>query len=387
MRKVAKNPRISGAIFIPGSKSYANRALIRASIKKNQCIIKNIPRARDTLNLIRCLKQIGLDIKEGDDNIVIFNSFPECEIPSSLPVKLKTGDGGTTNRFLIPLLALGKNEYQLYPEGRMLERPMGEFEKYFDSFERKEDHFKIQGPMPRKSVQIDCSFTTQVASAFALAGHDVQTFNSTTVTPSSYLLMTEGVMQNFKHEYYVMADWSSAAFPLVFAALTGEVQIRSFQEIDSNQADGLIMRVLEQVGVQYQFSPQGLIVKKKLQCPFQLDCRYSLDLFPALVFLASYLDGESTLTGLDNLKYKESDRLSECIWLLDIFDVPHKLEQGKLTIRGKRPDNKSRSIRTAEDHRLVMAAYLFLRLNGGGTLAHSVQVAKSFPEFFDVMER
>ena len=384
MKTIAKNSNIRGTISVPGSKSYANRVLIWASVKKNKCIIKNVPLAKDTVNLIRCLKQVGLDIKEGDDHIVVFNSFPECERSSTSPIKLRTGDGGTTNRFLIPLLAMGKNEYHLYPEGRMIERPMGEFDKYFDSYECRSDHFKIQGPRTPGPVQIDCSLTSQVASAFVLANYDVQVSN---FSSSSYLLMTEDVVRNFHSEYHIAADWSCAAFPLVFAALAGEIQIRNFTEADSLQADGLIMRVLEHVGVEYQFSSDGLAVKKNLTCPFQLDCRYSLDLFPALVFLASYLDGESTLSGLDNLKYKESDRLVECISLLEVFDVPHRLEKGRLIIQGRRPDDKARNVTTAKDHRLVMAAYLFLRLNGGGTLAHADQVAKSFPEFFDVMEK
>ena len=372
------------SIVIPPSKSYANRALIRASIKKNSCRITNLPQARDTLFLMQCLEHVGLEIHKGKGEIEVVNSFPECEKPSPTPVKLNTGDGGTTNRFLLPFLALGKNEYHLYPQGRMMERPMGELGRNCDGLSKRHDHFKIQGPWPPRAIQVDCSFTTQIASAFLLSDYDVQVFNL--AGPSAYLRMTHEVILNFDNEYDVRPDWSCASFPLVLAALKGRAHVSNLKEKDPNQADSALLTVLEQVGAFSQLSSDGLTVKGHLKRPFQFDCRQAPDLFPALTFLASYLDGESTLSGLSNLKEKESDRLEECRKLLEVFGVSHRLERDSLAIWGRQPDKKIRALSTAKDHRIVMAAYLFLRFNGGGTLDHSGEVVKSFPEFFYIME-
>lgn len=384
MRAITRNPRIQKSIFIPSSKSYSNRALIRASIKKNNCIIKNLSSARDTLYLTQCLSHIGLEIREGKGQIEVVNSFPECEIPSPIPVRLHTGDGGTTNRFLISLLALGRNEYHLYPQGEIMRRPMDELQKHCDCLVKHQDYFKIQGPQAKKAIQVDCSTTTQVASAFSLLDYDVQVLNLK--GPSAYLDMAQEVIQNFDSEYNVKADWSSAAFPLALAALNGRVHINNLKERDTYQADSSLLNVLEQIGAQYQFSSDGLTVESYLKYPFQFDCHHAPDLFPALTFLASYLNGESTLTGLSYLRQKESDRPAECKKLLEAFGISYRLEQDSLLIQGKQPDEKVKSISTARDHRIIMTAYLFLRFNGGGTLNHAHEVAKSFPEFFNIME-
>ena len=386
MRPVVRNRQIQKEIRIAGSKSYANRALIQASLKKHECIIKNVPQARDTLNLRRCLQEIGLKIIEQGDQLKVVNSFPLCETPSEKPIKLHTGDGGTTNRFLVSLLTLGKNEYHLYPAGQMITRPMREFQKYLEGFEVKEDHFRIcgsRGIHNKKFSCIDLSRTTQIASSLMLV-HGIA-ISPDDVRPSPYLRMTEEVVRNFDQEYYIRADWSSAAFPLAFAALAGEVRIKNITTIDSNQGDSQILKVLEQIGAKCELSSTGLVVKKHLKRPFHWDCRHCPDIFPVLTFLAAHLGGESTLCGLGNLKYKESDRLAECVHLLKIFGVSHRQEGDFLTIQGKPSDNRERSIVTARDHRLVMTAYLYLRLNGGGQLGHSEEVAKSFPLFFEMI--
>ena len=382
MKVVAKNSDIQKSILIPGSKSYANRALIRASVKEEPCLIKNVPRARDTRYLIQCLKDVGLDIREQGHKLEVTNSFPRCEKKSPAPIPLQTGDGGTTNRFLIPLLALGTNRYHLLPDGKIMQRP-------FDPLpvlEMGADHFKIQGPWPSDTVQVDCSRTTQMASALMLVGHDVQIANPEQIASLPYLEMTRNVMENFSREYTVGPDWSSAAFPSVFAAIAGSVCLENIKEPDPHQADSALLEVLQQVGARCSFSDRGLEISAQDKCPFHYDCKNSPDLFPALTFLASYLEGTSTLTGFDNIKLKESDRLSECLHLLDSFGVSYRLGGDELAIEGGKPIKQVKNITTAKDHRIVMVAYLFLRFNAGGTLLHPEEVAKSFPEFFAIME-
>ncbi|MCY4644629.1 MAG: hypothetical protein OXB88_08440 [Bacteriovoracales bacterium] len=383
IKRIERNPIFQKAISIPGSKSYANRALILAALSKDPCHIKGLPKALDTLDLIACLKRIGLQIHEGKDGLTIDRSFPSCETPSKTPIRLDSGEGGTTNRFLIPLLALGQNEYLLYPDPQVMKRPMDEFQRHIKSFEKKNDHFRIKGPQSSHSLKLGRSPTTQIASAFSLVGYDVQIPPSLPSLP--YFLMTQEMVRLFDKEFCVPPDWSSAAFPLAFAALAGSVQIENIKAQDPLQADSALLGVLDQVGCDYEWNSKGLHIKKALKRPFVFDCTHSPDLFPALSFLASYLDGESSITGLQNLKYKESDRLEEGIKLLSIFGIPYHLEGHTLRILGQKPDQRARSVTTAKDHRLVMTAYLFLRLNGGGTLEPAHAVEKSFPEFFDLM--
>ena len=227
MIEIKKIQNIFKSINIPGSKSYANRALILASLRDDPCQIKNLPYARDTLNLIKCLSQIGIKVK---DHEWVYGVFPNCEVHSYESVKLCTGDGGTTNRFLVPFLALGKNEYHLYPDGRMIDRPMDDFKKYFSGFRKTQHYFKIKGNQKEKrKFEIDCSQTTQVASSFLLSGHNIQINDMS----SPYIQMTIDTMKNFQRTYLIEPDWSSAAFPIVLASLGGQVTLNNIKQQDS----------------------------------------------------------------------------------------------------------------------------------------------------------
>ena len=77
----------------------------------------------DVDTLLRLLGEVGLEIFKNKNSVVIKNSFPACEKISDQVIKLHAGDGGTTNRFISQLLALGKNKYQLISTEKFKERP------------------------------------------------------------------------------------------------------------------------------------------------------------------------------------------------------------------------------------------------------------------------
>src|SRR3989339_1766857 len=98
-------------LSIPGSKSFAARLLILGSLYPREFTIINCPDCTDVVNLENSLKKIGLEISRKNGVVKILNSFPGCE---KSPVGLiLPGEGGTTSRFLMGLLGLGKLTYQL----------------------------------------------------------------------------------------------------------------------------------------------------------------------------------------------------------------------------------------------------------------------------------
>ena len=92
------------SVIIPTSKSYANRILILAALCPSVITIEGLPESTDVSNLISCLQQVGLEFsKDSKGHLKVLNSFPECEKNTSLDtIVLETGDGGTTNRFILP---------------------------------------------------------------------------------------------------------------------------------------------------------------------------------------------------------------------------------------------------------------------------------------------
>jgi 3-phosphoshikimate 1-carboxyvinyltransferase len=389
------------SINVPTSKSFANRALILAAISDEAITLHSMPKSTDVINMIRCLRQIGLDIVEQEDTVIVKNSFPECEIPTEDLIELVTGDGGTTNRFLIPLLALGENCYSLIASEKMVDRPMDELDEVLTSLGveiiRDEDHwFALKGPyqIDRLVVEVDCSVSTQFATGLALSlsklDVDVEPINLKTSTP--YWEMTVNLIESFREGcvFDVPVDFSSLSYPLALACHSGDIIVSNCKGIDRFQADSALIYILEELGINLAFSCEGLHVKGiESISSFEKDCRDCPDLVPTLCFLASYAQGETKLYNVDVLRHKECDRLAEMQNMLESFGVEYSYDKDTdtLIINGGNPHSENIDYHPPVDHRMVMVAYLFQRFNGGGRLENSHCVEKSFPNFFEVMEK
>lgn len=374
------------SIIIHGSKSYANRALILAALCPKPCFIKNIPNVTDVTVMIDCLEAIGLKVIRKNNEVIIENSFPECE--GERDITLMTKDGGTTNRFLIALCSLGENEYTFIPEKRILQRPLKPLLEALSSlgakYEVQEDNLKIKGPITISKVNIDTSETTQFATALKLIGCDVD-FSS---MPSSkkYFDMTESLIDNFSCDFTVPVDWSSCSYPLVFGALTKGVHIQNVLAPDAFQADSSILDIFKKAGIEFLIGNQGLhISPSKKTIGFRFDCAQAPDLAPALFFLASYCVGKSSFYNTQVLRIKESDREAELIKLLEAFSVKYEKQTNSVDIYQSDRVNDEVNLELPADHRIVMTALLFQKYNSGGIANNLQAIEKSFPDFENLL--
>jgi 3-phosphoshikimate 1-carboxyvinyltransferase len=390
---------IKKTFFLPSSKSYLNRLLILAALdpKKNQ--ILNYTPSQDVIDLINALKRIGVEIKQENDSLEISNTFPECEIPGESIISLELGEGGTTSRFLIALLCLGKNSYRLNVSGKLNERPFDDLlstlKQLGASIESEGDKLFpliLKGPIRRpKEIDVSTKHTTQFVSALMLAfSRDEVNFSFEKNQSGLYIDLTKHLIDLTRKEIYEAApDFSSLAFPACLAMLGGEIRVPNLHQIDLFQADSLLLGLLEQLGAKIKWELDGLYLKGVDSFSgFEIDAKDCLDLIPALSFLASYADSPSKFRNVNFLAYKESDRLKEIILLLNEFNVNHNYDylKDELIIQGRGPKCHFKKMTTSPDHRMVMTAYLFLRHNQGGELSNFECVKKSFPNFFECME-
>lgn len=404
--KVQPNSTFQKKLSLPTSKSHANRALIIAALRGGNFKVHNLPDSTDVTNLVSCLKTIGLEIAQEGTTLIFKNSFPLCESKTiSDVIDLNTGDGGTTNRFLIALLARGKKTYRLFPSEKMSERPIDDLLEPLKTLKVKiavnqskdEPWVIIQGPATMvitSKLTIDCQKSTQFASAMLLAFSNLPlTLEYKNLDASaSYLKLTEYVLKEVLHSnsYTIPVDFSSLGYPAALAAVSGNVIISNCMKKDPFQPDAYFMELLEQVGAGVEWSSEGLKISKVQNLKsFSLSIKNFPDLFPTLVYLAAHAEGDSVLSDLEILKYKESDRLSEMLKVLDAFRVKYEFnnQQNTLTIHGQ-INNKYpfAVVHSPRDHRIVMASYLFMRTNQGGDLYEADCVEKSFPRFFSQLE-
>ena len=384
-------------VQVPTSKSVAARLLILAAISKRAITIYDVPSCQDIQDLLACFKQIGLRLEEKESSVTIHNSFPACETLTNQTIVLKSGEGGTTNRFLIAMLARGSNSYQLHYYGRMKQRPINELLLALGQLNASATHrehegyYCIQGPIHPRSIIIDAQRSSQFASALLLSNADceisIEIKNATSSIP--YWEMTSKLVNQFRKNALmdrVPTDWSGASYPLALGLFQGPISINA-ERSDFLQADKVFLSIIERMGGRLTWQGHRATIWPTTDLlPIEQDCANCLDLVPTLAFICSYIKGTSVLKNLNNLAYKESDRLSEIIRLLDTFGVSYSVRDFDLTIFG--PSRKAKFVEyiPAKDHRIAMAAYLFMRYNNGGMLHNIDSIGKSYPNFIDQME-
>lgn len=370
---------INFKINIPTSKSIANRLLILAAQSEDSIQIKNLPDSDDVMNMLNCFKQIGLEVTEGK----VSNSFPECEQGEKC---LEVGEGGTTLHFLMGLLSLGKEKYTLKMSEGLSVRPHDELIKALTllnvKIKQDKNFIYLQGPIKAGTIEVNCSKSSQYASALELIKEKakLKVIPTNLESSKSFFYLTQKVIQNFKRENKNPLDMASLSYPFVFALLNHKIEIKDLEAIDYSQPDGKIYRLFQENILKNQIIP---LRERKA---FDLDMNDCIDMIPSLAFLAAYLDGVSKIRGMSNLVYKESNRLEGLCYLLDEFNIQYEIERDTLIISGGDRIREKRDLELEYDHRMVMTGYLFLKHNGGGTLKPSKAVSKSFKNFFESLE-
>jgi 3-phosphoshikimate 1-carboxyvinyltransferase len=386
--KISKG-KLPEVIHLPSSKSYANRALILAAVTKGPVTIQNLPQATDVSILVDALKKLNLSIDENGNSITIKNSFPECEKAGK---EIAVGEGGTTARFLAVLLTLGSQEYVLRLGKRLKERPWTEFLDCARSLgicaELQEGKLSVAGPVNSPAeLRVNCARTTQFATAFDLVLSDTKIIPDNLSASESYWKMNGPLKAHFKtHDsYLVPADWSSAAFPMAFASLNQSISFPNLA-FDEFQADAKILAILKSLGAVKSELPEIVVGEFTDGLDLNFDMSDCLDLFPALTFMLAHITGVHTLSGLKNLAHKESDRLKEMTGLLHTFERKFDVKENSILIYGNESLCGEKHLDLPDDHRIVMAAALFLRHHSGGTLTNSESVNKSYPDFFELLK-
>lgn len=369
--------------------------LFLAAIDKRPITLVGLPSSSDVQDMIVALKTLGLKIKSDKNTVTILNSFPDCEELSDKPLVVKCGYGGTTTRFLAALLALGKRRYYLEAEGYMRSRPMSEIVKPLTElgveaiYGSEEAWLVINGPVKNKvnQLDVDASRSTQFASALAMT---VSTWNGE-VNPigmnasEDYFAMTlDCIKHREEATWRVPVDFSSLSYPIALAAISGQVLVRNVHSIDYQQPDSILLTILEQMGAEVDLSNDGLKVKNMGRLkPWSGDCAGFPDLVPTLALLCAYADGVSHLKNLDVLRHKECDRFYEVIKILKLFGINIKNDDDDYIITGRSDHIRMEvSYKAPDDHRMIMVAALFMRLNGGGKIENWNHVKKSYVEFF-----
>ena len=326
------------------------------------------------------------------------------------------GESGLAARLFTPIAALCGERITITGRGSILRRPLAMMEKPLRTLGAKVTSeggylpIRIEGPLHGGAVSVDGSlssqFITGLLMALPLAERDT-TLTVHNLKSRPYIDMTLSLLGTFgidvKHNEYrqffiegrqryaparynVEGDWSGASCLLVAGATTGEVTVRNLNPV-SLQADMAIVDALTRAGAQITTTTDSVTVRRSPLHAFEFDATHCPDLFPALAALAAAADGVSTIRGTSRLLHKESNRAEAIREEYAKVGIEVDIsEEDVMRIRG----GKIRPARVSshDDHRMAMSmAVSALRCDGQITIENAECVAKSYPGFFEDLEK
>jgi 3-phosphoshikimate 1-carboxyvinyltransferase len=379
----------------PSSKSESNRVLIINALTGLKGDLQNLSNARDTQTMIRLLK--------------------------STDKTLDVLDAGTTMRFLTAYTAITGRETILTGTERMKQRPikllvdalrtLGASVDYlendgcppieikkFDKANVKTNHLKIRG-------DVSSQYITALLMTGAVLPQGLVLELEGKIGSKPYIQMTLELMKHFgvtavwkdniieiPHQEYkpatysVESDWTAASYwyAVVAMAEKAEVEILGYKD-KSFQGDRACVEIFDKLGVKSTFTANGLkLTKKEHAATFEYDFTDSPDVAQTVAVVCAAKGITGTLSGLESLRIKETDRIAALQTELAKFgadvvevekDVTYKVVPGKFAVNGQ-------SVATYKDHRMAMA-FAPLALFGELTIEKPEVVDKSYPHYWD----
>ena len=180
------------------------------------------------------------------------------------------------------------------------------------------------------------------------------------------------------------SDWSNAGFFLAIGALFRGIRVLNL-DLESSQGDKRILEVLKEYGARLVVKESYIEVLPGKRKAMNLDIADTPDMLPILAILAVFAEGESSFTGIDRLRIKESDRIESVISMVECLGACACLKGKNLIISGR--DRKKLPVyrvNSFNDHRIVMASSIAASLLDGQLIIEGAEaVNKSYPTFFD----
>ena len=426
--RITPSGPLTGRIRVPGDKSISHRALMLAALAVGRSRIAGLLEGEDVLATAAALRAMGARIERDGDTWTV-DGVGVGTLLQPRPA-LDMGNSGTSARLLMGLLASHGITAVMTGDASLSGRPMGrvispllQMGATIDPMPGGTLPLRIEGMQPAVPIAYRLPVASaQVKSAVLLAA--LNTPGTTTVIePVPTRDHTERMLRGFgvaveigeqdgertiaitgpvdlePCELDIPGDPSSAAFFAVAASIVPGSDL-VIENVGLNPTRNGMFRVLEQMGARIERLDErevggepvaDLRVRHTALKGVEVDPALApsmIDEFPVLFVAAAYASGTTRTNGLEELRVKESDRLSAMAALLRGMGAQVEEYDDGLTVEGSggAPLLGSPTIATHLDHRIAMSgAVAALASAKGATLDDASPVATSFPGFFDLL--
>lgn len=398
-------------------KSVTHRAIMLNSVARGKSEITNALLGADCMSTIECMRAMGAKI-EVDGSRVLVEGGEELK-----PAEMYVGNSGTTLRLLTGLLTGYPGKFVLDGDASIRKRPMKRVVEPLREMGAKITFSEgVRAPLSVTGARLKgISYnmpvaSAQVKSAILLAGLNadgITTVHETIRSRNHTELMLKAMGAKIWIENHATAimrgtltaidvdvpgDISSAAYPMVLAACLKGAHV-TLKNVGVNPTRTGIITVMKECGAAVEESQVRYAVEKIATLdvsytgnmkPFNIGRElipYLIDEIPVLAVLACFIDGESVITGAEELKVKESNRIDTTVGMLKAMGADITATDDGMIIRGGKGLKGGATIDPRGDHRIAMAAAVAAAMSErGADILEPGCVAVSYPDFFRILE-
>jgi 3-phosphoshikimate 1-carboxyvinyltransferase len=419
--------RLQGRLRAAPDKSISHRCLIFSALADGTSEVEGLLESADVLATARAVEALGAELErtgEGRWQITGHGRWTSPSVPLDLG---NSGTGvrllmGAASRFDLTARFTGDESLSSRPMERVL-APLRQMGVRADAAEGGRLPAVLTGSSRLKAITYTPPVASaQVKSAILLAGLGADG-ETVVIEPHATRAHTETLAPLFGADIrmerdgaglvarvrggrvlkpahvHVPGDPSSAAFPIAagLVAGTGPVTVTG---VMTNPARFGLYEVLKTMGADITITPAGtragealadISVRpgtlKGVEVPPEI-APSMIDEYPILSVIAAFADGVTRMTGLAELRAKESDRLAASAALLAANGVKIELGGDSLTVHGMGPGGVPGGglVKTLHDHRLAMSGLVLgLGAKEPVTVDDVAMIATSYPGFFDDM--
>ena len=409
---------INTTISLPGDKSISHRAVMLASIANGVSEITNLNDGKDVQSTIQALRACGASIDQNGEKVVITGT--ELRNPDE-PVDC--GNSGTSARLLSGLLSSQRLQFSLTGDASLSARPMNRIivplTEMGCSIESNDGllPLTVDASNPLNGINYKMPVASaQVKSSILLAGLGAESSSNVSELNSSRD-HTEIMLQNMGAtvlvndndirveplsspltpiDLEIPSDPSSASFFIALAILSKDSRL-TIRNMLLNPTRIGFMNVLEKINIQTNISNQHYIHGELcgdvefISSPinsFEVPAYIIpsiIDEIPILAVLAAFGEGTTIFNRVEELQFKESNRLQAIIDNLKNFGINAYEEDNSLIVEGGHPTMAT--VQSFDDHRIAMAfIVLSIAAFGKYEIDNKECINISLPGFFNTIE-
>ncbi|MDO3409343.1 3-phosphoshikimate 1-carboxyvinyltransferase [Saccharibacillus sp. CPCC 101409] len=414
---VRRTDKLEGTIEALSSKNYTTRYLLAAALADGTSTVRFPAHSEDSDAMRRCIAELGAELDENEERIVI-KGFGRRPKPQA---ELNVGNAGAVLRFLLAVSALSEDVHfvNTYPDS-LGKRPHDDLIDALTQMGARIDHnggrlpITVKGPVKGGRVTVSGEVSSQYLSALLfltpLLGEDSeivvtgdlkskvvvgQTLEvleqagiSVQAEPDYSRFRVPGGQAYRAGEYIVQGDYpGSAAILSAASVVPSDVTVRRLPEL-SRQGERAVVDVLRMMEAPLTHENDIVTVRGTGALkPVEFDGDAATDAVLAMVAAAVFAEGTSRFYNVENLRYKECDRITDYLNELRKAGADVEEKQAEIIVYG-RPQGVAGgvTIDSHYDHRVIMALTIVgLRADAPITIKDAHHVAKSYPGFFDDM--